>query len=410
MTRPTEPDRRRMRRFRLLALANAVTAFGSNLNMVALGLFAYQTTGSPLQTGAFMALRLGTGFVTGLFAGNTVSRIPYKTVIVGANLVQATAMLLLLMVPATGVALYVVAVLTGVAGTMAAVALRSAVPSIVGQENRVQANSLLVAGRSIALIAGFAASGIIIAGLDYLGVFAINIAAFCLAGLIVMFLNLGANQAPATERRWLASQATALRYIRDRPVVGGLIAIRTIIGIASATAGVAIPIYSSALDPQRPEAFMGQFWTVWAVGNIAMQIGVSRWARRTGRSVGTDVFIAAACVMSLASIVVFTGWALVLTLVAAAVTGAASGLAETAYQSRLQEAPDEQRGHLFGLSLTSENLGFAAGMLAAGTLLVALSPLVVVATVAVVAIVAAVGFRLSNRALSREPDRVEQPS
>jgi MFS family permease len=75
-----------MRQFRFLVIANAIAAFGTNMNTVALGLYAYQTTGSPLQTGAFMALRLGTGFVTGLFAGNTVNRFPYKTVIVAANL------------------------------------------------------------------------------------------------------------------------------------------------------------------------------------------------------------------------------------------------------------------------------------------------------------------------------------
>lgn len=393
-----------MRRFRLLALANAITAFGTNLNTVTLGLFAYQTTGSPLQTGAFMALRLGTGFVAGLFAGNTVARFPCKTIIVAANLAQAAAMLVLLAVPTAGTtaALYAVALLTGVAGTMAAVALRSAVPAIVGQENRVRANSMLVAGRSIAMIAGFAASGIIIANLDYVGAFIINIVAFGLAGAIVMALRLAPDRAPVSQRRWLSSQATALRYIRDRPHIGGLITIRTIIGIASATAGVAIPIHSSALDPHSPEAFMGQFWTVWAVGNIAMQMGLSRWARRTGRSVGIDVFIAAACTMSAASILVFTGWPLVITLVAATVTGAASGLAETAYQSRLQEAPDEQRGHLFGLSLTSENLGFAAGMLAAGWLLTSVAPIAVVAVVAAVAILTAAGFRASSRALTAE--------
>ena len=392
-----------MRVFRLLALANAITAFGTNLNTVALGLFAYQTTGSPLHTGAFMALRLGTGFVTGLFAGNVVARTRYKTVIVAANLTQAAAMLILMTVPAasTTTALYAVAVLTGVAGTMAAVALRSAVPEIVGQEHRVRANSMLVAGRSIAMIGGFAASGIIIAGWDYFGVFVINITTFVLAGLIVVTLQLDVTRKPVPRRRWLSSQATAMRYIRSQPGVGGLIVIRTVIGVASATAGVAIPVYSSLLDPGQPEAFMGWFWTVWAIGNIAVQLGLSRWARRTGRTVGIDVFIIAACTMSTASVVVFLPVPLAVAHAAAMLTGAASGLAETSYQSRLQEAPDEERSHLFGLSLTSENLGFAVGMLAAGSLLSTVPVWTVVTAVAAVAVITAIGFRLSSASLKR---------
>ncbi len=56
---------RELRHFRVLVLSYSVSSFGSFLNMVVLNLFAYRVTGSPLQTGLFMAVRLGTSFGSG---------------------------------------------------------------------------------------------------------------------------------------------------------------------------------------------------------------------------------------------------------------------------------------------------------------------------------------------------------
>ena len=55
--------------FRVLVAGTMVSAFGSFLNMVALNLFVYQVTGSALQAGLFMALRLASGFTAGLAGG-----------------------------------------------------------------------------------------------------------------------------------------------------------------------------------------------------------------------------------------------------------------------------------------------------------------------------------------------------
>ena len=57
-------------RFRLLAGAYSVSAYGSYLNMVALNLFVYQVTGSVLGMGAFMAVRLTSGVVAQLGSGD----------------------------------------------------------------------------------------------------------------------------------------------------------------------------------------------------------------------------------------------------------------------------------------------------------------------------------------------------
>ena len=56
----------------------------------------------------------------------------------------------------------------------------------------------------------------------------------------------------------------------------------------------------------------------------------------------------------------------------------ADGFTEIAYVSRLQAAPDEQRGRLFGLSASAENTGFGLGMIVSAALLERFSPFQVV--------------------------------
>ncbi len=119
-----------------------------------------------------------------------------------------------------------------------------------------------------------------------------------------------------------------------------------------------------------------------------MQQICGRWAGRGGRQgPGERAFAIGACVMSAAFIVVFAGLPTGVAVAAALVAGMADGLTEIAYVSRLQAAPDAQRGRLFGLSASVENTGFGLGMLVSGALLDHFRPLHVVGLLHGVAIV-----------------------
>ncbi|WP_157869162.1 MFS transporter, partial [Streptomyces atriruber] len=113
-----------------------------------------------------------------------------------------------------------------------------------------------------------------------------------------------------------------------------------------------------------------------------------------------------ACVMSAAFIVVFAGLPTYVAVVAALVAGMADGLTEIAYVTRLQAAPDEQRGRLFGLSASVENTGFGLGMLVSGALLDRFSPFQVVGLLHGLAIVLCFGMFV---ALVRQGRRPEPP-
>ncbi|CAL9326946.1 MFS transporter [Streptomyces sp. SudanB52_2052] len=375
-----------MRYFRLLVLGNGISAYGSYLNMVALNVFVYDATGSALAAGLFMAVRLGTNVLSGWVSGRLVSVYDRKRLMVGADLCQAAALLTLLLAP-DGVRpglLYVLAVVTGGCSTLSQVALRSSIPEIVGAEHRVRANGLLVTGRSLAMIAGFASAGVVVAELGYSAAFALDAATFLVSATVLFLLPVrtraaedptadGSAKAPG------AARGTVRVLLATAPLLLAMIAVRAVDGLGSSSHNVALPLYSSSLDPDHPATFISQFWATWAIGNIVAQQVIAQVTAKTGRTPGERAFALGACVMSAGFIVVFCGLPTLPAVIAALVAGAADGFTETVYVSRLQAAPDDQRGRLFGLSASAENTGFGLGMLVSGALLERFSPLQVVA-------------------------------
>ncbi|EFL29664.1 major facilitator superfamily transporter permease [Streptomyces viridochromogenes DSM 40736] len=408
-----------MRYFRLLVLGNGISAYGSYLNMVALNVFVYDATGSALAAGLFMAVRLATNVVSGWVSGRLVSLYDRKRLMVGADLCQAVALLTLLLAP-DGVRvglLYALAVVTGGCSTLSQVALRSSIPEIVGAEHRVRANALLVTGRSLAMIAGFASSGLVVAHLGYSAAFALDAASFLVSATVMFLLPVRTRAAAAAAGGGSAkapdpARLTARILLGTAPLLMAMIAIRAVDGLGSSSHNVALPLYSSSLDPAHPATFISQFWATWAIGNIVAQQVIGRVTRKTGRTPGERAFALGACVMSAGFIAVFSGLPTVPAVIAALVAGAADGFTEIVYVSRLQTAPDEQRGRLFGLSASAENTGFGLGMLVSGALLETFSPLQVVAAFHGLAIVlcAALLLLLVVRGRTRPAPPAEEPA
>lgn len=383
--------------FRFLVAGNAISAYGSYLNLIALNLYALSTTGSAAQTGLIMALRLSVGFAVGFVSGTVVSRFNRKLVMICGDLSQAVALTVLLVAPsgARPALLYAVAVVAGAGGTLSMVSLRSSIPAIVGQEQRVRANGMLSSGRSLAMVAGFASAGIVVTAYGFRAAFAIDAATFVVSAANLSRLPLRMRSpegaAPAAAGGWI-SPLIGLRILRATPVLLVMIAIRAVDGFGSASHNVGLPVYSTALDPAHPATFVSRFWAVWAVGNILMQQGLVRYLRRTGRTVGENAFSIGTILMSSAFILAFTGPPVAIGVLIALVAGLADGFTENAYASRLQTVADEERGYVFGFSSMAENLGFGSGMVVSALLLEQHSPLWVVGVSHGIAIACGVAF------------------
>nr|WP_323379733.1 MFS transporter [Streptomyces alkaliphilus] len=397
--------------------ATGVSAYGNYLNLIALSLFAYEVTGTALGVGAVMALRLGCGFVAGPAAGALTGRVARRTVMICADLAQCTAMVTLALF--AGMAqlwlLGAVAMVLGAGNTFFHVALRSAIPAMVGQDDRARANGMLVVTRSGATVAGFASAAPIIALGGYPLAFACNGASFAVSAAVLLVLrprtedetseatgaaNPGASEAGAgpsggatarTGRLWWGATLPALLL--------GMIALRGVDALASASHNVALPLVAHATEPDRPALFMTRFWVAWAVGTVLAHLVLRR--RRGASAWGERAFALGVCAMALAFTAAFLGLPWFALMAAAAAAGFADGWTEIVYTSRLQAAPDRQRSRLFGLSATAEQSGFALGTVAAAFALEALPALTVVAAFHGVAVCGALALLLVLAARGR---------
>lgn len=401
------------RRYRILVAGYAISSYGTFLNLVALNLYVYAVTNRALAVGAFMTVRFAAGFLTGLVAGPLLARCSAKGAMLWANLVQAAAMLLLVVVPDAHhtASLFTVSAVVGAAGTLFMVAFRSSIPHMVGEGRTTWANSLMVSWRSMAMVAGFASSGVVVSLLGYTAAFLADMGTFLVCALTVALLPMardaaddtgdtgekggaegdgGAKGAEGAEGKIRSS--AALAALGAAPALLLMVALRGVDALGSSSHNAALPVYSTRLDADSPAVFVSVFWCVWAIGNVLAQQVLRRYAKRTERAVGSLGFGLGTIVMSATFILAFAGFPWTATIVIALLAGAADGLTEVSYTSHLQTLPSGLRTHAFGLSATVENLGFGVGMIVVATALDAFTPLSVVAVAHGAAILVALVF------------------
>jgi MFS family permease len=390
-------------RFRAVVVAHAVSAYGTYLNLIALSLFSYEVTGTALGVGIVMAVRLLSGVTAGLAAGALTARVTRRTVMVVTDLAQTLAMVVLAL-QASDTPLWVLlgaVVVLGAGNTFFNVALRSAVPVMVGQDSRARANGVLVTARSVATVLGFASAAPVIALGGFGVAFAVNAASFAVSAAAVLVLRPRTDDEPVGEpvggpvgepvgepsqvlREQGGTGSSGARGKRLRLRVAGvagallgMIALRGLDALASASHNVALPLAAHVAEPSSPAVFMTRFWSAWAVGTLLAHQVLKR--RSHGTSWGERAFAVGTCAMSLCFVAAFTGLPAPALMAAAVAAGFADGWTEIVYTSRLQAAPDRQRSRLFGLSATAEQSGFALGTMAAAAALEALPALAVVA-------------------------------
>ncbi|MFD3378874.1 MULTISPECIES: MFS transporter [unclassified Streptomyces] len=418
------------RRYRILVTGYAISSYGTFLNVVALSLYVYAVTDRALAVGVFMAVRLAAGFVAGLAAAAVLARWSVKGVMFWANVAQAAALLLLVLAPdgfRTGT-LFAVSAVVGASGTLFMVTLRSSIPDMVGEGRHTWANSLMVSGRSMAMVAGFASSGVVVSLLGYTAAFLVDMATFLVCALTVLFLPMpmgpahsddgrdeednqggqGGDGVDGSGRRRVPAALVALGAV---PVLGLMVALRGIDALGSSSHNAALPVYSTELDADNPAVFVSVFWCVWALGNVLVQQVLQRYTKRTGRSVGALGFGLGTIAMSGTFILAFAGLPWAATVLIALLAGAADGLTEVSYTSHLQTLPNPLRTHAFGLSATVENLGFGVGMIVVAAALDVFTPLSVVGVAHGAAIVLALVYvaRVLRGRPVQEPQKPPEP-
>ncbi|GAA2997654.1 MFS transporter [Actinokineospora diospyrosa] len=379
------PETADMRRFRLLVGGNAASSFGSFLNMVALHLFVYEATGSAFATGVFLMVRMACGFVAGMVGGVVATRLPRKAVMITCDVLQAVVLVVFALLPSSARVhmLPVVAVSIGLLTTTSGVVLRSSVPDLVGPENRLRANGLLVTGRAASMAVGFACGAVLVSAVGYQVAFLIDAGTFLVSAamLISTPLRFPARSSAARVTSgggFRAKRRAVVAALVAAPAVLAIVSIRAVDAFGSASHQVGVPVHATQVSPEAPASFVGGFWAAWAVGLFAAHQVASRLYRGDRRRVEW-AFAVGTATMSLAFIAAFTDVGYLWVLLVLLVAGMADGFTEISYTTRVQAEPEPARGHFFGLTAMAENAGFGVGVLVAGGLLEVWRPFTVVA-------------------------------
>ena len=175
------------RDFGLLWVGGLVSIAGDWVLRAALPYFVYERTGSTVATAGMIAAELAPGILLGSVAGVFVDRWHRKRVLVVGNLLQASAVALLLLVPDGGWLgfVYVAAVAQSAVAAFSQPAESALLPTLVGDADLVPANALNALNNRLGRLVGLPFGAAVLAALGLRGVVVVDCATFVAAAALV---------------------------------------------------------------------------------------------------------------------------------------------------------------------------------------------------------------------------------
>jgi MFS family permease len=383
-TTVTPDPKKQIRHLYQLVAGKTISDIGSNLDMVALNVYALVVTGSGFQMGMIMAVRLLTGFLAGFYSGVLADRMNRKTLMVLSDVIRSAALLVMIFTPMEYKVwtLFLVSITQGWFGSMFGVALQSSIPVIVGAENRVRANSMMTSFSSIAMIIGLASAGTMLSFISYNTIFTVDALSYLISAANLFSLPIVTNEVRAgggSKASMLSEIKSIFGYVRTMPILLSVMIIRLVDALGSSSHNVGMPVFSAQLDPLKPTFYMGITWAAWALGNLIGARSITRYLKsRDSEVLNEKVFGIATFFMSVFFIALFWSTTFYTILPFAIIAGFWDGICTICFTSRVQQVPDEKRGRVFGVASTLSTVGFGVGMVICSPLVDMIKPAVLV--------------------------------
>jgi predicted MFS family arabinose efflux permease len=230
------------RNFALLWTGGLISLIGNWILIAAMPFHIYAVTDSALLTSAWLMAYIAPGVIFGSVAGVFVDRWDRKRTMVVASLMQAAILLVLLLAQTAETVwlIYVVAFIEATLAQFFSPAENALLPSLVGEEHLLSANSLNSMNDNLARLIGPAIGGALLGLVGLTSVVLLDAASYALAAILIILVNAPRNitsPAPAATpisegsgwvkvwREWLAG----LKLVRHHRILAGIF---TVVGIA----------------------------------------------------------------------------------------------------------------------------------------------------------------------------------
>ena len=214
------------RPFRDYWTGQTISLFGDQISLLAIPLLAVLTLEADArQMGFLAAVELAPSLLFAVHLGAWADRRrSRRTLLIGADLGRAVLLLGLPVAALLGVLtlplLYVVAFLTGTLGILFMVAEQTVFTSLVRPRDYVEANSLLIGSRSVAVVGGKTLGGLLVAALTAPVAIAVDGVSFIVSAFFVRRAEVPEPPAASPDSDGLAA---GVRFIRRTPLLQAML-------------------------------------------------------------------------------------------------------------------------------------------------------------------------------------------
>lgn len=354
---------RRHRDYRFLFAAQAVSVLGSLLTYVALPYQVYRLTGSSLAVGLVGLAELGPLLLTAFVGGVLADAVDRRRMVLWTEGALAAGSLALaanatLRAPLVW-PLYVAAAIMSALNGLQRPSLDSLMPRLVDKDEVPAAAALSMLRGGIAMIAGPALGGVLIASSGLAVTYLADFASYVLSFLAVRMIR-HLPPPEGAESPSLAAVLEGFRYARSRQELIG----SYVVDFVAMVFGMPMALFPAIADTMGGPRVLGLLYAAPAVGGLVASL-TSRWTPRVRRH---GLAIAVAATVWGAAIVVFGYcehlWPAFFFLAIAGGADAVSGLFRMTLWN--QTIPDALRGRLASIEIVSYTSGPLLGHAEAG--------------------------------------------
>jgi predicted MFS family arabinose efflux permease len=343
--------------------------------LTALPFYVYQLTGSALATSGLLMAYLAPGMLFGSVAGVFVDRWDRKRVLLIGNLVQAAIIPLLLLVEANGWIwlIYVTAFAESTVNQFLSPAENALLPTLVGEEHLVSANSLNVLNDNLARIAGAALGGILLGTIGFVNVVLVDTLSFAMAAILIAFVvapkaEQAAVQAAESISRWLRvwqEWISGLRLVAEDAILRNLFIVLGVALFGDAILSALLAVFAQDVAGFSASEY-GWLLTARGIGGIVGAVVIGQAGPKLSHSMR---MVAGLIVSGLAILVMVTLPTLPVVVGLMVLGGPAFMAWIISAQTVLQQSTEDRfRGRIFGAYGTTSTVLMFVGAGLAGFL------------------------------------------
>lgn len=361
--------------FAVIWLGQVVSLTGTGMSNLALGLWAWQQTGSATALALMTFFATAPALIFGPLAGALVDRWDRRAVLALADTVSGLGSLAVVALFALGRLeiwhLYVVGAISAAAQAFQWPAYSAVITVLVPKEQYGRANGMVSLAEPVGAIVAPVLAGLLVTLIGIGGVLAIDVASFLFAvgSLLVVRIPApprSAEGAAAQRNSLLADSIFGFRYIWARKGLLGLLSVFLTFNLLSAFSfGLTAPYVLARTGGDA--GVMGAMMSVFGVGGIAGGVAMSIWGGPRRRIDGVLVGMAVSGVFGVALMGAGQSmpvWAAAL-FITSALMPMTNGSSQAIWQAKV--APDLQ-GRVFAARRIFAQLCFPLGLLIAGPL------------------------------------------